>query len=161
VKRFLFLAFIGLLAVSTLVVADTYYPRTYMAVCDTATVDNQWTDTIWDSLTNVVVDRGDTAFVICRVTGLAYLRPFDKLYMGFDDDTTAGYVTVPEDTGIINLPPDVKNPCWQSFSFTQKIDLADGTDSDTLFLLMAASSNAEAISLQNLFIDVLCVDSAS
>jgi len=144
-----------------LAIADSFQPRTYVAWVDTTTVTTAYTATAWDSITNVIVDRIDTAYVLARASGIVYLAPHDRLYIGFDDDTTAGAITVPEDTGIFQFPPETIDPGWLPFVYTQKIDLADGADADTIFLLMSLGSDGASARINNIIVDAMCVDSAT
>lgn len=160
-KKWIVLGALGLVMLVSMVTADSFQPRTYMAYVDTITVNNLYTASAWDSVTNVIVDRIDTSYVIAKVHGLVYLTPHDRLYVGIDDDTTAGAVTVPEDTGIYRFTTYDHNPDWMSFTYTQKVDLATGAANDTLFLLMSLGAGGKTLQVKNITFEAVVMDSAT
>lgn len=143
--------------------AASMFGKVYTAQRDTLTVDAQYSASAWDSGTYVAAVGLDSAcFSVC-VTFNAELDPYERLYVGFDDDTVAGAVTVPDMCTLIVAPPlDMKNKHTASFTLRDRDMTPNGNtaQTDTFFVLFATGGGGQKIPVTDIVFDVVAVDSA-
>jgi hypothetical protein len=165
-KRLLFLGVIGLvlmlISTSMLMGAASKLTRYYMTQRDTLTVDAQYTATAWDSAAFIAAAGIDSACFGLTATFNVYLAPHDRLYIGFDDDTTAGAVTVPDMCTTIVAPTTTsRNPQWFPVTIRDFDMTVNGNTAvtDTFFLLFATGSSTSRVQIKDIKFDIVAVDS--
>jgi len=156
-KRLVFLAVVGVLLSTLAYGVANRVTYAYSHHRDTMTVDNQWSDTTWDSGGSLIITSMDSANAVLCLTGSVYLAPHDRLYMGFGDDTAYNRPNL----CTLEIKPDVatRNPAYHTFVLRDLKKMKNGGQTDTVSFWMATGSSASKVKIGDLLFTVEIQDS--
>ena len=144
--------------------------QNYASETGDVTIDSQWTGN-WELVDSLIITASDTAYVLLRVTGTAYMNPWERLYLGFGnasgnvvDSATAattgqtmGQTSTNLDTNLVKLHSSIKGGIYYPFVFEDMVSMEEA-QVDTFYLNMSTGSDQEHVEVYNLMFSAEIID---
>lgn len=160
---------VGMLAIFSVVWGANQVNEFDFVVVGDVAVDSQYTGN-WEPMESLVVALADSGYVILEVSGIAYLGPYDKLFIGLGSDSankvdsatgaTTGQTHTNLDTNMIAPPVGGRGALYMPFHFVW-IDStlgATGAATDTFYFNAATGQSGHPVSLYDVVFTSTIVD---
>ena len=131
---------------------QSYYSSAGDVVIDSSTGNN------WEVVDSLIVTASDSAYATIKVTGTALMNPYDRMYLGFGNDSanrvdsatsaTTGQTNSNIDTNLVKLHPTIQGAVYLPFIWEEIVSM-DASQVDTFYLNIATGSDGSKISLFN------------
>ena len=144
--------FVAVLPLLVMAAPPTF--QNYASETGDVTIDSQWTGN-WELADSLIITASDTAYVLLRVTGTAYMNPWERLYLGFGNDSANAVANL--DTNLVKLHSSIKGGIYYPFVFEDMVPM-DADQVDTFYLNMSTGSDQEHVEVYNLMFSAGIID---